>query len=261
MPEILREILATRRRPLTIWAVSLGLVSAMYSSMYPYMERMDLDDMLAAFPPEFMEIMGYDDLGTASGYIGSAVFGLVAFALILVFAIGNGGGLVAGREEDGGLELELTSPVPRGQVYLQRLAALWVQVTLLVVALLATTAGVVGALDLAVPAVDLLSATFGLWLTGGFFGSVAFATGAATGRRSWALAASAALAVVGWMLNAIGPTVDLDWMSAVSPVGWYMAENPMTGDFDVVGTCLLAGGAAAVAAVGFLRFRARDLMT
>ncbi len=258
---ILRRILSSRKRPIALWVLALAGVSAMYTSVFPWMEKMDLDDMLQAFPPEFMEIMGYDDIGTASGYIGSAVYGLIAFALLLVFAIGNAGRLIAGQEEDGALELELTSPVSRRTIYTERAAALWCQTTLLVVGLFVATFGVSLALGMDVPVVDLLGATLGLWLVGGLFGTITFAVGAATGRRVVALGTGAGLAVVGWMLNAIGPTIDMDWMGTVSPVGWYMAENPMNSDFSVVNTLLLVAGSAIAFVLGWVRFRSRDLMT
>jgi ABC-type transport system involved in cytochrome c biogenesis ATPase subunit len=175
-----------------------------------FMERMDWDVMMEAFLSALMEALGYDDMGTAAGYIGSTVYGLVAFALLLVFAVANGSSLIAGREEEGALELELTSPTPRSNVYAQRLAALWLQLAVLV----ATVTGLILALDplmgLEIPVGDLASGTLGLWLVAGLFGSIAFAAGAATGRKAIALGTGAAAAVVGWMLNAIAPTAGLD---------------------------------------------------
>lgn len=63
------------------------------------------------------------------------------------------------------------------------------------------------------------------------------------------------------MLNAIGPTVDQRWMATISPVGWYMDDNPITRGFRPVDTSLLIAMSLVVLALGWLRYRQRDLMT
>jgi len=258
---ILVHVLTDRRRALAIWAGSLAAVCGMYTGLYPSMAGMDLEAMMGAMPPALIEALGYDELGTAAGYVGTATYGLVALALLLVFAIGNGAKLLAGHEESGALELELTSPLPRASIYSQRLMALWVQLTALVGVVFAVTLGLDLALALGISLVDLSVATLQLWLLSGLLGSVAFAGGAVSGRRSLGLGVAAGLAVVSWMFNAIGPTVELDWMAKISPVGWYMDGNPITRGFHLDDTLLLVLSSAVVIAVGWRSFRKRDLMT
>jgi ABC-2 type transport system permease protein len=258
---ILRQLLHNRRRALAIWAFAISAVSAMYAGMYPMMEDIDMQAMIDSLPPAMVEALGYDELGSAAGYIGSAVYGLVGLALCLVFAIGTGARLIAGHEEDGHLELEFTSPIPRAALFAQRFAGLWVQLSLVVLSLLAVTALVdlVAALEVGVG--RLAVASFQLFLLLGFFGSVAFGFGAGTGRRGLALGVTSALAVVSWMFNAIGPTIGLDWMPDVSPIGWYMDDNPITRGFHPLQDGLLFGGSVLAAALGWIGFRRRDVMT
>jgi ABC-2 type transport system permease protein len=258
---ILSRVLRTRRFALTIWAASLAGVCGMYGGLYPMMEGMDLEAMIQSMPPAMVEALGYDDMTSAAGYVGSAVYGLVGLILLLVFGIGNGAGILAGREEDGFLELELTSPVSRGAIYTQRLGALWAQITVLVGIVSLVILVVDLAEGLAIPKADLAAATLQLWLVVGLFGSLAFAIGAATGRKGIALGGAAGVAVIAWMFNAIGPTVELDWMATVSPIGWYMDDNPLTRGFQPVDTLLLVGCACAVITGGWLRYRQRDQMT
>ncbi|MCO4773719.1 MAG: ABC transporter permease subunit [Deltaproteobacteria bacterium] len=258
---VLRRVLQSRRRPLSIWTVALGGVCGMYTSLYPMMEKVNLQEMMEALPPAMVEALGYDDMTSAAGYVGSATYGLVAMALLLVFGIGNGAKILAGHEEAGDLELELTSPLSRQTIYAQRLAALWVQISVLVAMVLLVTLVLNAAQSLGIPLDDLMAGTLGLWLLTGLFGSLAFAVGAATGRRAVALGVAAGAAVVGWMFNAIGPTVGVDWMSAVSPLGWYMADNPLTRGFQPLGSSLLAVTTVVVLVAGWMRFLRRDLMT
>jgi len=258
---VLSDVLISRRKPLLVWALSLGSVTGLYTGLYPMMEDMNIQDMIDSMPAALIEALGYDDMATAAGYFGSATYGMVALALLLVFSIGNGAKILAGHEEDGSLELEFASPLSRSAIYSQRLAALWVQITALVCVVFAVTLGFDAAQSLGVPRGDLLAGTLGLWLLSGLFGSIAFAVGAASGRHAMALGVAAAVAVTGWMLNAIGPTLGLHWMAAISPIGWYMADNPLTRGFHGVDTALLAASSAVVLGLGWVRFVRRDLMT
>jgi len=261
MATIFSRLLHTRRKVLGIWAGALGGVCAMYTGLYPMMERIDMQSMIDAMPSAMVEALGYDDMTSAAGYIGSATYGLVALALLLVFAIGNGGKLIAGQEEDGALELELTSPAPRSSVYAQRLAGLWVQVAALVAVVYGVTLGLDLVQSLQIDQRDLAAATLQLLLVVGFFGTTTFAAGAMTGRKAVALGAGAGLAVVSWMFNAIGPLADQTWMAAVSPIGWYMDDNPITRGFHPVHAVQLLAGCAVAAGIGWWGFRKRDLMT
>lgn len=258
---ILRQVLVRRRKPLAIWSGAMTGVVGLYTGLYPVMERVDMQSMLDAMPPAMVEALGYDDMTSAAGYVGSATYGLTALALLLVFAIGNGGKGLAGHEESGELELELASPVSRSAVFAQRLAALWIQIAALVGVVYAVTLLLNAVQGLGIDGGDLAGATFTLLLLVGFFGSVTYAAGAATGRRGLALAAGAGLAVVSWMLNAIGPTVDLDWMAAISPIGWFMDDNPITRGFHPLHALQLAAGSALAIGAGWWRFLRRDLMT
>ncbi|MBE2251311.1 MAG: ABC transporter permease subunit [Myxococcus sp.] len=257
---IFRGALRTRRTGLLIWALSLAGVCGLYTALYPSMEKVDLEGMLKALPPAMVEALGYDDMSSAAGYVGSAIYGLVGFMLLLVFAIITGGGVLAGEEDRGTLELELTCPVSRRDVYLQRLAALWAQVAVLVVSVLVVTLGLSLSLSLGIEVGVLVRATVQLLLLVGFFASLAYAAGAATGRPGVARGLAAALAVTSYMFNALGPTVGQRWMVSVSPVGWYMADNPLTSAWRPLDTGLLAASSVVVVVIGWLRFSRRDLM-
>ena len=181
--------------------------------------------------------------------------------LLSVFAIATGTRLVAGQEEDGTLELELTAPVGRVQVLLERLAALWLNLIVLVGVLMITTMALVVALDLEVALDNIVAASLGLLLLITGFGTVGLAVGAITGRRALGLGAAAAFAVGAYMLDAIGPTVDLEWMTTASPYSWYIADHPLATGFDWPGLALLAAVPLVAAAAAVIGFNRRDLMT
>ncbi|WP_370327678.1 ABC transporter permease subunit [Euzebya sp.] len=253
-------VLSEQRRPLALWTLAVCAVAAMYISFYPSIGGAELDDLVANLPEGVVTALGYDQIGTAAGYLSSTVYGLLGPALLLVFAVQRGSGLVAGEEEAGTLELELTAPVGRGQVLLGRLAAIWIALAGLVTALVVVTLAFVPLLELDVRVGDVVATGAMLLLLVGAVATVTAAAGASTGRKGVAVGVGAGVAVLGFVLDAIGPTVDAGWMTAISPFSWYLAEEPLRNGFDPIGAALLAGLAVAAALVGLARYERRDLM-
>jgi ABC-2 type transport system permease protein len=179
--------------------------------------------------------------------------------LLLVFVTVNGARLIAGQEEDGTLELELTVPVFRRRLLVERLVALWVGVTFLVAALTAVAIVLVAALDPDVRPDRLLAGCTGPLLLVLGFGTLTLGGGAATGRRSIALGLAGGLAVTSFALNAIGPTIDAGWMTAVSPFGWYLESDPLVEGFDLGRLALLAVPPVAAAGIALTVFDRPDL--
>lgn len=257
---VLTGVLRDQRRPLVLWGVALAAVSAMYTAFYPAIGESAMEDMIASMPDDLITALGYDRIGSPAGYLTSTVYGLLGPVLLLVFAISTGARLIAGEEEDGTLELELTSPVERRRVYVERLLAVWLDVLLLVTALTAVTYGLVVALDIDVGFTFLLAGSTGLYLLVIGMGTVALGVGAVTGRRAIALGVAAGLAVLAYVFNAIGPTIPAGWMTAVSPFSWYLEHEPLINGFDLPRLLLLAAVPLVSAVVGLARFVRRDLM-
>jgi ABC-2 type transport system permease protein len=258
---VLSGVLRDQRRSLVLWGLAVGLVTAIYVGFWPSMgEGADIEAFIENMPEGLVQALGYDQIATPAGYLRSTIYGLLGPVLLLVFAIGTGSRLIAGQEEDGTLELELTAPVARRQLYLERLGGLWVNVLVLVGVLTAVTLLLVGALDMEVGTTEVLAASTGLLLLVLGFGTIALAVGAATGRRSYALGAAAGLGVLAFMLNALGPLAGADWMTAVSPFSWYLEPNPLAEGFDPGGFALLAVLPFIAAIAGWFTFERRDLM-
>lgn len=258
---VARAVLQGQRRTLLLWGIAVAAVCALYTSFYPSMGGgAEMEALIDSMPAGLVEALGYDQIGTANGYLQSTVYGLLGPILLLVFAIGTGARLVAGQEEDGTLELELTAPVTRRQVFTERLGALWLDLVLLVGVVTVATVLLVLALDMDASLVNVLAGSVGLLLLVVAFGTIAFAVGTATGRRGLALGTAAGLAVVAYMLDAIGPTVDLAWMTAVSPFAWYVGGDPLIEGFDGAGLARLAVLTLVAVVAGWTAFRRRDLM-
>jgi ABC-2 type transport system permease protein len=260
---VVSGVLRDERRALALWGLALTVVTAIYVGFYPAVGGAEMQSMVDALPEGLAQAMGYDQLGSAAGYLTATVYGLLGPALLLVFGISRGAKLVAGLEEDGGLELELTSPVARSQVARERLLALLGSLLVLVAVVAAATTLLWVAIDLEdVTIGGILAVSLGLFLLVAAVASVAFAAGAATGRRGVALAAGAGLAVVAYVADALGSTVaGASWLTTVSPWSWYLAEEPMRTGVDPLGYGLLALVIVVAAAVALATFGRRDLGT
>jgi ABC-2 type transport system permease protein len=258
---VTRWVMTDQRRSLLLWSLAIGAIAALYISFYPLMGVEDMAAMVDQLPEAMINAFGYDDIASPAGYISSSVYGLLGPILLSVFAISTGTRLVAGQEEDGTLELELSAPVGRVQVLLERLVALWLNLVVLVGVLTVVTVALVVVLDLDVALDNIVAASFGLLLLIAGFGAVGLAVGAITGRRAIGLGVAAGFAVGAYMLDAIGPTVDLDWMTTVSPFSWYIADRPLATGLDWPDLALLAMIPLVAAGAAVVGFNRRDLMT
>jgi ABC-2 type transport system permease protein len=253
--------LAQQRRSLIAWSIAVAAASLLYIGFWPSMDGMDVDSMIDSLPDGFVDALGYDQIGTGAGYLSTTVYGLFGPILLMVFGTMKGSTFIAGDEEAGTLELELTGPVPRRRLYLGRLGALWTLLTVLAAIIAALSAALSTPLDMGIDIGNLMAASLGLLLLAGLVGTVAVAAGALTGRRAIAAGAGAVVAVGSFMLDAIGSASGASWMTAISPFSWYSGEDPIQNGADVAGLLQLCALAVVVAVAGAVAYDRRDLMT
>lgn len=258
---VLTGVMRSQRRSLVLWCLAVCGVATLYTVFYPSIGGVKFEVMMESMPPELVEAMGLETMASAAGYVSGTVFALLGAILVLVCVIGLGARLVAGHEEDGTLELELSGPVSRPQVYAERLAALWLTAAVLVISLCVVLQVLSVLFDLGLETANLVAAGVGLVLFAGALGTLAFAVGAATGRRAVALGVASGVAVLSYSFSYVGPLVEgAGWMESVSPYHWYIGNEPLTNGFDWPGLGLLALLALVSVVAGALSFRRRDVM-
>lgn len=248
-------------RSLIGWGIGLAAASVLYLPLFPSMSGDEaMQDLINSLPPELTRTINYDQIGTGAGYTQATLFGLIGFLLMSIAAIGWGASALGGDEESGQLELTLAHGVTRVDVAVQRFLAMAVKI----LALAGLTFVLVWALnepaELEIRVENLFGTSVlfaGLIL---LTGSVALLCGALSGRRVWAIAGGAAVAVIGYVFNAIGnQSPDLTWLHALSPYSWAFDANPMTigADWGAVG--LFYGLSLLLGAVTALVLRRRDI--
>lgn len=83
---------------------------------------------------------------------------------------------------------------------------------------------------------------------------------AAPGRRTYAAAGAAGIAILGYTLNAVGnQSSDLEWLHGVSPYAWAYANLPLTNGVDWTGLVLLYGASAVLMVVAVVALNRRDI--
>jgi ABC-2 type transport system permease protein len=255
--------LRRRRRALLGWSVALAAVAGIYIPFYPAFGGGDeLQLLVSSLPEDLVAALGYDRIGTPTGYLTSTIFGLLAPVLLLVFAVGLGARSIAGLEEDGRLELAAAAPISRRALLAGRTVALHSQLAVLTLVVLVASWALCAAFGLDVPLVGLVAASVGLQLLACAFGTVALAAGAVTGRRVIALAVGSGLAVGAFIADALSAFIaDGELLARLSPFAWYLGGDPVAEGFagsvnGFVGLAAITFVAWAVAHVGFVR---RDL--
>jgi len=250
-----------QRRSLVGWIVAVTAVGVLYAAFYPIINTPDMAAAMDAFPPAMRDAMGFTDMTSAAGYLGSTTFGLLGPVLIIVMGAALGGSAIAGDEEGGRLDLTLAHPVSRWLVLVERFAALIVAMLLTALVLWLALLAISGPAQLGELSVtNLAAASLHLAVFGIFFGALALAVGAATGSRALAFGVLAVVAIGAFFGNNLGPTVQgLEWLRDISPFHYYSGSEPLRNGVALIDLTVLAVAALVLVGLGGLRFDRRDI--
>jgi ABC-2 type transport system permease protein len=259
---LFRRSMSDSRRSLIGWSIGIAAAIALYIPLFPTLggTNSQMSKLIGQLPKQLVQTLGYSEIATGSGYTEATFYGLIGFVLIVIAATAWGSAALAGDEESGGLELTLAHAVTRTQVALER--------TLAVVIRLLWLAVFSGLLILALdPSADLhlklanLLATAAAYLGLGLVSAtLALAVGALAGRRIYATAAGAGIAVLGYVVNAIGAQKpSLGGLRDYTPYGWAFHHTPLASGVDWAGLALLYGFSALFVVVAVVALQRRDI--
>lgn len=258
--DIWTKTLWDQRRSLLGWAIGFAGVALIYGGFYPFAATPEYAELIEGLPPALAEAMGWDDISSPHGYLGSTVFGILGPVLATIMAIGIGTRAIAGSEEDGSLEMLIAHPVTRTRVVVQKAIALAMTTAMAGLVVMAAILVLRGPIDLDLPLGHIAAASLNLALMSLLFGSLAILVGAITGRRGPAISITAAVVVVAYLANGLAPQVDaLAWLQKVSPFFWADATGTLRDGIDPTNTLLLGMVAVAFVAAAAFAFNRRDV--
>jgi ABC-2 type transport system permease protein len=258
---VFMKSLRDNRRGWIGWTLALTAIAAMYASFYPSINNPAMADALNSFPQGLKEAFHMEDYTKPENYFAVSVFGLLVPILVAVFAISAGVKAIAGDEEAGTLDLVQAHPVSRISLALQRFSAilsalLAVAAVMCLVVIALRGPGQFTALS---PG-HILAICFQLALFGLLFAALAYGVGAWTGRRVYAIAAGAAVAVLGYLGDSFFTQIDgLKWTEKFSPFDWYLGGEPLKNGVQWGHAGLLVGLAVLFVALGTWRYNRRDI--
>lgn len=264
MPSLTLKTLRDDRRAMIGWALGLAAVIVMYLSFYPSLNTPDMqqfmDDFMQSMPEGVAAAMGWNNFLGGAGYLEGTIYNLYGPILMIGAAAVFGNRAIAGPESAGTLDIYLANPVSRARFVLQRFAALTFEILVIGVVGWITIVLLNVAVDLEIPLANITAATTGLTLLALCFGAIAVATGAVAGRRSAVLAVTLGVALVSYLVRAVGTQVDLiQDLRWLSPFHHYLGGDPLRTGFDVVGLLALAGITVVFVAIAVVAFQRRDV--
>ena len=260
--------LRDRRRSLIAWMLAIVALVIVMGLFYPSIKDAgaDFDAYLEALPESMRDTLGASagSITDPEGYLVSQLYSNMYPLLLLILGISMAAWAIAGTESEGTLEVTLAAPVRRSVLAWGR----WLATGAALLAVILVSTGILVVIS---PALDLTeglpwwgtwSAAVSMWALVLVYSSVAFAVGAATGQRSWALAASAVLAAVGFLGQLFASlAAPLEYLQPTSPWYWFLGTSPVTNPPGLVSLGLPLALAVAFAAAGIWRFGRRDIAT
>jgi ABC-2 type transport system permease protein len=262
--EVTRQALRAARRTLGIWAAAFAGLIALYAVIWPSVQGntswRNLFDTLPQTYRALFTASGTIDLSTAGGYLGVELMGFMGPALIAVYAITAGTAAIAGEEDRGGLEVTLSAPVSRGQVFAERFAAMAAAIATLMIAVGAALWVFSAMLGMGLGLGAIASAAAALGIFGLFAGAIAIAVGAATGSPAVARGVAALAVVASYLINALAQvTGTLRPARPISPYYLVLGNEPLAHGLRLIGVVSVLAAVAAIAVAGGILFARRDL--
>ena len=258
---ILTKTLWDTRRALLGWTIGATAVGVMYAAFYPAIKAPEYAEMMESFAPEMMEALGFTDIVSPAGYLGSTTFGILGPVLLIIFGAWFGTRAVAGDEDAGKLDVLLAHPVARWQIVVQRFGSLVVAAIGICLVLFAALVAISGPAEFGeIGTANLFAGAMHLAALTIFFGSLALAIGAATGSRGLATAVVAIVGVVGYFGNTMSSQIpEIAWARDISPFHYYAGGRPLANGLQALDLAVLAAVTIVVVAIGTVAFNRRDV--
>jgi len=246
LKNVFLKTLRDQQWSLLYWSIGLIAMAVIMTLFYPSISSMQsINQYLEELPEGMMEMfMGGEiiDYTSPVGYFSTELFSFMVPLLFLIFAIGFGTGAIAGEEEKGTLDFLLANPVPRWRVVVEKFGVMVVSMILLAFVFWAGMAISIAAIDVDLSLLKLAEATLGTMVLGLVFGTFSLWLGCLKGSRGLCLGISGGLAVLTYLLNALGSIVEgLRDYRFLSPFYHFLEPNILKNGIDPFHMLVLVG--------------------
>jgi ABC-2 type transport system permease protein len=229
----------TKRWMLLSWFVGLAALVILTILFYPALKD-SFGQSLKSVPDSLKAFIGDSkNYTTIAGYTDLQVFFQFSY-IVLIFGVILFTGVLAGEETDGTLQTLLAQPISRGRIYLEKMFG---SMALLIAACMSLFVGsLVGVLLVheRLGIQRLFLSTVSEWLIVLVFSSLAYALGAATGKRAIAGGIAGVLAFMSLLITSLAVTINsLHLVDKFSPFHYFdkpgiLLYGPRWGDMLIL---------------------------
>jgi ABC-2 type transport system permease protein len=244
-----------RWKSTVVGAVSLAVLLYFGMAVYRGIDVAFWDDLPEAFRNMFGIPQGADVAGLAYGAIYTG-YGMLTMAAI---ALASGAASIAGEEKNGTIGLLFGNPVSRTTAVLSKTAALIVVTALgfVILWLAAVTAPIL--LDVEIGAMDLNALIVMMFVNALFYGLLALALSAWTGKTSLAAGVSAGIMVVSFVAVGLLPLFEeLADLARVFPWYYFNGGDPLLNGIPWGDLLILVGSSAVFTIAAVIGLNRRD---
>lgn len=256
--------LRSRRMSIIGWGFGVGFFVLVYSVFYPSlpaeMTEMNLGEI------EIYQVIGQFEMGTFEGYFGSTILNFMAI-LIIMYAVANGTGTLAGEEENGTLELIVTLPLHRWEIVLSKALAMMISALLIlgIVVVMGVTAFalIAGQLETSITAGDLILPILSALPIILLFMMISLFFSALMPQRRFAAGAAALVVVASFLGNNLLPLIEgMESITVLLPFHYYeRSPEVFTGGIRIEDALLLLAAAAVFLLLAMFSFSRRNITT
>jgi ABC-2 type transport system permease protein len=245
-----------RWKGMAIAIISLGLLLLMAMSVYK-----DIDiSVYSNLPEVFLSIMGIPDGADVASLAVGVLYGFYGALTLAGMAVSMGSASVAGEERNGTIGLLLGNPKSRTNVLVSKAGSMLLLVGLGALALWGAAPLVAGILDVRMGGMQIGAYALHLFVNAIFYGFLAMAIGAWTGKRGLASGVSAGVMALGFVAVGIFPIIE-GWENVAKVFPWHYFDNarPVINGIQWGDLAVLFGATVVLAGIAFVGLNRRDL--
>ena len=253
---VLTKTVRDRWRGVTIGTVSLAAL--LYFGMMAYQD-IDLS-IYTDLGPAFQSLIGIGADADAASLAYNAIYSTYGAIILAGIAIAMGSAFIAGEERKGTIGVLLGNPRSRTQVTVAKAGAMLLLIAAAGLALWAAGIATPAALDVSVQGMDVAAFTLHLIVSTLFYGFLALAVGAWTGRTGLAAGISSGVLMLSFLGVGILQAIEgaQDW-ARLFPWYYFSGSDPLLNGISWRHLAVLAGASAALFAIALVGVNRRDL--
>jgi ABC-2 type transport system permease protein len=251
------KVLYQKRKMMLWWSAGIMAMTIFTIAFFPTFRDSDISQAFSQMPAAVQRLAGdVDAYRTIGGYVRQQIFSLRIPILTIILAIALFTGLSATDERSGRTEAQLTLPVGRLRLMLEKMAAglvvLAVACVSIIVAVEVGTRLVGESYSLA----SAFKASFACFLLSSAIGLVAYMIGCVSGKKGLTLGIASGIAFGGYLITSLAATVtSLSFLDKLSFFHYYPSGPNLT----VFQSTVLLGVCVISACIGLIVFNRRDI--